>query len=41
MKVPEDVKNKMRSLVCVTHPDFNGTLQEIEVEGGKPGAGPS
>ena len=37
MKVPENVKNKLRSLICIEHPDFDGTLREIEVEGGKPG----
>jgi hypothetical protein len=37
--VSENVKNKMWSLVCVEHPDFDGTLREIEQEGGKPGAG--
>jgi hypothetical protein len=38
-QVSEDVKNKMRSLVCMEHPDFDGALREIEQEGGKPGAG--
>lgn len=28
----------MRSLVCVDHSDFDGTLQRIEVEGGVEGA---
>jgi hypothetical protein len=37
--VSEDIKNKMRSLVCMEHPDFDGTLREIEQEGGKAGAG--
>lgn len=40
-KVSESVKTKMRSLVCVTHPDFEGTLTQIELEGGKEGAGMS
>lgn len=38
-KVPESVKTKMRSLVCVKHPDFEGTLEQIVLEGGKEGAG--
>lgn len=37
--VSESVKNKMRSLVCVEHDDFEGTLRQIESEGGKVGAG--
>ncbi|KAF7981503.1 hypothetical protein HWV62_33057 [Athelia sp. TMB] len=36
--VPEAVKQKMRSLICVTHPDFEGTLRAIAREGGKKGA---
>lgn len=39
VSVPEPVKNKMRSLVCIQHHDFEGCLQDISVEGGKPGAG--
>ena len=37
--LPETVKNKMRSLACVEHPDFEHCLQDIEVEGGKTAAG--
>lgn len=37
--VPELVKNKMRSLICIRHQNFDGCLHEIEVEGGKAGAG--
>lgn len=37
--VPETVKRKMRSLICMTHPDFEGTLRTIANEGGKKGAG--
>jgi len=37
--VPESVKHKMRSLVCVVHDDFDGVLRDIEREGGKAGAG--
>jgi hypothetical protein len=37
--VSESVKNKMRSLVCMDHRDFEGTLCDIEREGGKAGSG--
>jgi hypothetical protein len=37
--VPEGVKNKMRSLVCMEHPNFEGTLCDIERDGGKAGSG--
>jgi hypothetical protein len=37
--VLEDVKNLMRSLVCVVHDDFDGTVQEIVEKGGKAGLG--
>ncbi|KAF8588988.1 hypothetical protein K439DRAFT_1333826 [Ramaria rubella] len=36
-KVSEMVKNLMRSLVCVTHPDFDGTVAAICQQGGKAG----
>lgn len=39
--VSEGVKNKMRSLVCIQHDDFEGTLRQIENEGGKVGSGMS
>lgn len=37
--VTELIKQKMRSLICVTHRNFEGTLQDIIMEGGKAGAG--
>lgn len=37
--VPEAVKNKMRSLICIKHHDFEGCLRDISTEGGKAGAG--
>ncbi|KAF9011576.1 hypothetical protein BDZ89DRAFT_1119143 [Hymenopellis radicata] len=36
--LPDHVKAKMRSLACITHPDFEGTLAYIKHEGGKAGA---
>ncbi|KAJ7053684.1 hypothetical protein C8F01DRAFT_1031905 [Mycena amicta] len=35
--VPSKVKARMRSLWCIYHPDFEGTLQLIREEGGKAG----
>ncbi|KAJ6517162.1 hypothetical protein C8R47DRAFT_960350 [Mycena vitilis] len=35
--VPEAVRHKMRSLACVTHPDWEGTLEQIRREGGRAG----
>ncbi|KAL0955283.1 hypothetical protein HGRIS_004173 [Hohenbuehelia grisea] len=35
--VPDSVKNKMRSLVCLEHADWNATLEAIKLEGGKAG----
>lgn len=37
--VPDGVKKKMRSLVCVEHNSWNVTLREIEEEGGKAARG--
>lgn len=37
--VSESVKNKMRSLICITHQDFDLCLLKISREGGKAGAG--
>lgn len=37
--VPEAVKNLMRSLMCLEHPDWDGTLRAIEKQGGKAGQG--
>ena len=39
--VPEPVKKKMRSLICIEHEDFEGCLQDIACEGGKVGASKS
>ena len=39
--VPEGVKKKMRSLICIEHEDFEGCLQDIVYNGGKVGAGKS
>ena len=36
--IPETVKNKIWSLACVEHPDFEHCLWDIEVEGGKTAA---
>ncbi|KAF8589045.1 hypothetical protein K439DRAFT_1613111 [Ramaria rubella] len=33
--IPDDIKNLMHSLVCITHTDFEGTLDAICKEGGK------
>lgn len=37
--VSDDVSKLMRSLLCVRHPDWDGTLERIRREGGKAGAG--
>ncbi|KIJ69922.1 hypothetical protein HYDPIDRAFT_78824 [Hydnomerulius pinastri MD-312] len=37
--VEESVKSLMRSLICMEHPDVAGTLEKIEQNGGKSGAG--
>ena len=37
--VPESVKNKMRSLICIEHRNLEGCLRDIANEGGKVGAG--
>lgn len=36
--VSELVRNLMRSLVCITHSDWNNTIRRIQVEGGPAGA---
>ncbi|KAJ7199711.1 hypothetical protein B0H12DRAFT_1081347 [Mycena haematopus] len=36
--VSETVRNLMRSLVCIEHPDWDSTIQRIRVEGGTAGA---
>ncbi|KAF9061884.1 hypothetical protein BDP27DRAFT_1428444 [Rhodocollybia butyracea] len=36
-KVPDEVKQKMQSLSCISHPNFEQTVQEIRSEGGKAG----
>ncbi|KAJ6606289.1 hypothetical protein DFH09DRAFT_1299558 [Mycena vulgaris] len=33
--VPEPVRQLMRSLACISHPDWDGTLVKIRAEGGK------
>lgn len=40
-KVSDSIRMMMRSLVCVSHVDFEGTVHKIECEGGKEGAGTS
>lgn len=37
--VPESVKNKMRSLICMVHHNIEQCLEDIAEEGGKAGAG--
>lgn len=37
--VSEEVRKLMRSLLCLTHPDWNGALDLIRQQGGKAGAG--
>lgn len=37
--VSEDVRNLMRSLTCMTHHNWDGTIQAIEELGGKAGLG--
>ena len=37
--VNDDVRKLMRSLLCLWHPDWGGTLERIRREGGKAGAG--
>ena len=37
--VSEEVRNMMRSLICMVHDDWDGTLLAIEELGGKPGRG--
>jgi hypothetical protein len=37
--VNDDVRMLMRSLLCLRHPDWDGTLERIRREGGKAGAG--
>ncbi|KAF7969704.1 hypothetical protein HWV62_26160 [Athelia sp. TMB] len=38
VSTPDEIKYKMRSLMCVEHPDFDGCLRTIALEGGKPAA---
>lgn len=38
-KVSDSVKVLMRSLVCINHPNFDGTLSTIRNDGGKSGYG--
>jgi hypothetical protein len=37
--VSDDVRKLMRSLLCLRHPDWDGTLEKIRREGGKAGTG--
>ena len=37
--VSDDVHKLMRSLLCVSHPDWDGTLELIQQKGGKAGEG--
>lgn len=37
--VSEDTKNKMHSLVCIEHADFEETLKQIKEDRGKAGKG--
>lgn len=37
--VPEEVKHLMRSLLCIKHDDWEGTVAAIEEKGGKTGSG--
>lgn len=37
--VPEEVKALMRSLICITHEDWDGTIARIKLLGGKPAVG--
>lgn len=39
--VPDIVRRDMRSLVCMEHKDWAGTLARISAEGGKAGRGDS
>jgi hypothetical protein len=39
--VSEEVRNLMRSLMCMEHDNWEGTLKAIAEKGGKPGAGKS
>lgn len=41
LSVSEDVRNLMRSLICLEHNDWEGTIQKIVLLGGKVGAGKS
>lgn len=37
--VTDDIRCNMRSLLCLEHPDWEGTLQAIRDRGGKAGNG--
>lgn len=39
--VAETVRDDMRSLVCMSHPDWAGTISRIERDGGQPGTSES
>lgn len=38
-QVDEEVRHMMRSLMCLRHPDWDGTIQAICERGGKPAIG--
>lgn len=38
-QVSDEVRNLMRSLICVQHSDWDGTIEKIRHLGGKAGAG--
>lgn len=41
LSVTEDVRNLMRSLICLQHDNWEGTIQKILELGGKAGFGKS
>ena len=38
---PDEAKELMRSLICMEHNDWDGTIEKIKTLGGKPGRGES
>ncbi len=40
-KAADNVKTMMRSLVCITHDNWAGTIEDIRKQGGKPAIGES
>lgn len=37
--VPDPIRHKMRSLACLTHPNWDATLADIKEQGGKAAIG--